>query len=86
MSGRGRRQPPDPGEGGVVQQLLAERRELMVEVERLRLQNADQREDPRVPRLEAEVGRLRSLLEQARSERDLYRAAVESALAQLADA
>ena len=66
-----------------MQQLLTERRALMIEVERLRLQNADLREDPRVAQLEAEVRRLRALLEQARTERDLYRTAVESALAQL---
>ncbi len=82
MSTRGRRRPPDAGDG-VVQQLLAERRELMVEVERLRLQNADLREDPRVARLEAEVGRLKQLLEQARAERDALRRGVEEALDQL---
>ncbi len=82
MSTGGRRRPPDAGDG-VVQKLLAERRELMVEVERLRLQNADLREDPRVARLEAEVGRLKQLLEQARAERDALRRGVEEALDQL---
>lgn len=83
MSTVGRKRPPEGGDGGIVQQLLAERRELMVEVERLRLQNAELHEDPRVGRLQAEVGRLKELLDQARSERDLLRAGVEAALEQL---
>ena len=83
MSTAGSRRPPEGGDGGIVQQLLAERRELMVEVERLRLQNADLREDPRVARLQAEVARLKELLEQARSERDVLRSGVEAALEQM---
>ena len=83
MSTGGSAQPPEGGDGAIVQQLLAERRQLMVEVERLRLQNAELREDPRVARLQAEVARLKQLLEDARTERDALRAGVEAAVAQL---
>ena len=75
-------------EGPVVQQLLAERRELMVAAERARLEAEDLRQragrhDPQVRRLEAEVARLKQLLEQARTERDELREGLEAAIDQL---
>jgi hypothetical protein len=85
-SGRSRRAPP-PSREEVVQGLLAERRELMVANERLRLEldelRGKARGDPRVPRLEAEVSRLRAALEEARAERDRLDAGVREALRQL---
>lgn len=69
----------------MVQQLLAERRELMVANERLRLEAEELRRtaaggDPRVPRLEAEVARLRALLEAARATREELEAGISDAL------
>lgn len=58
----------------------------MVEVERLRLRDADRVDDPRVARLESEVARLKTLLEQARSERDRLLLGVRQALDQLSEA
>ena len=80
--------PTQPPESSLVQSLLAEKRELMIAVERLKLENADLRKragrhDPRVSRLEEEVRRLREQLEQARAERDQLRASIEQALDQL---
>ena len=81
----------------LVQQLLAERRELKVTVERLRLELADVQgsssgPDPKVRELQAEVERLRYQLASARAEagnlRDQHaelRAGIEKALQQLAD-
>lgn len=71
-----------------MQRLLAERRELMVAAERVRLEAEDLRRragrhDPQIRRLEAEVARLKQLLEQARAERDELREGVEAALDQL---
>lgn len=65
----------------IVQQLLAERRELKVVAERLRLEIRDLsarvgRPDPRLRSLEAENRRLRDELASARNERDHYREAV----------
>ena len=88
------KEPTRPSES-VVQELLAERRELKVAVERMRLQLADAKSsadgpDPRVHELEAEVERLRFQLASARAEarlmrdeRDELRAGVESALEQM---
>jgi chromosome segregation ATPase len=88
------KEPTKPSES-VVQQLLAERRELRVAVERLKLELADLQgtaggPDPRVPELAAEVERLRYQLAQARAEarlmreeRDELRQGVEHALEQI---
>lgn len=86
MSSTGSRRPPSDAEPSLVQELLAERRELMVEVERLRLRDADLREDPRVARLQAEVARLKQLLDQARTERDVLARGLQQALDQLTEA
>ncbi len=72
----------------VVQELLAARRSLMVENERLRLEAEEARAlagrpDPSLERLEAENRRLREELESARAERDALQAGVESAVDQL---
>jgi chromosome segregation ATPase len=81
----------------VVQELLAERRELRVLLERARMELAESREgasgpDPRVKALDTEVERLRHQLANARAEanvlreeRDELRAGVERALEQLGD-
>ena len=71
-----------------MQRLLAERRELMVAAERARLEVEDLRRragrhDPEVRRLEADVVRLKQLLEQARAERDQLRQGIEDAVDQL---
>jgi chromosome segregation ATPase len=71
-----------------VQRLLAERRELMVAAERARLEAEDLRRragrhDPEVRRLQADVARLKQLLEQARAERDQLRQGIEDAVDQL---
>lgn len=60
----------------------------MVANERLRLEAEDLRRragrnDPRISRLEGEVARLKSLLEEARAARDELQAGIESALAAL---
>jgi capsule polysaccharide export protein KpsE/RkpR len=89
------KEPTKPSES-VVQDLLAERRELKVALERLKLDLADAQStaggpDPRVPELTAEVERLRHQLAQARAEarvlreeRDELRQGVEHALEQIA--
>jgi hypothetical protein len=72
---------PGTGEGpaadNLVQELLAERRELLVANERLRLELeeavAGSARNPRVRELEAEVRRLRHELEITRAERDELR-------------
>ena len=83
----------------LVQDLLAERRELKVAVERLKLQLADAEAagpgsgpDPRVRELQDEVERLRYQLASARAEatnmreeRDSLRAGIEKALEQLTE-
>jgi chromosome segregation ATPase len=71
-------EPTKPSES-VVQQLLAERRELKVGMERLRLELADARRssggpDPRVGSLQTEVARLRGQLDDTRAEVNLLRA------------
>jgi capsule polysaccharide export protein KpsE/RkpR len=89
------KEPTKPSES-LVQELLAERRELKVALERLRLELADVRSisggpDPRVRDLTAEVERLRYQLAHARAEaglmreeRDELRQGVEKALEQIA--
>lgn len=89
------REPTKPSES-LVQELLAERRELKVALERLKLELAEVRStvgapDPRVRELLAEVERLRYQLAQARAEaglmreeRDELRHGVEHALEQIA--
>jgi chromosome segregation ATPase len=79
----------------LVQELLAERRELKVALERLRLELDDMRSmsrgpDPRLSSLTAEVERLRFQLAHARAEatllreeRDELRQGVEKALEQI---
>jgi len=79
----------------LVQQLLAERRELKVAVERLKLDLADTRSnsggpDPRLRELQEEIERLRYQLASARAEvnrmredRDELRAGIERALEKL---
>jgi chromosome segregation ATPase len=85
------KEPTKPSES-LVQELLAERRELKVAVERLRLELEDVRgrsggPDPRLRDLGAEVERLRYQLAQSRAEagllreeRDELRLGVEKAL------
>jgi chromosome segregation ATPase len=89
------KEPTKPSES-LVQGLLAERRELKVALERLRLELDDVRKtsagpDPRVRDLTAEIERLRYHLAQARAEagllreeRDELRKGVEKALEQIA--
>jgi chromosome segregation ATPase len=89
------KEPTKPSES-LVQELLAERRELKVALERLRLELSEIRRttggpDPRVSGLAAEVERLRYQLAHARAEtnllrdeRDELRHGVERALAQIA--
>ncbi len=88
-------EPKKPSDS-LVQQLLAERRDLKVALERLRLELDEVRStsggpDPRVSGLAAEVERLRHQLAQARAEanvvrdqRDELRLGVERALEQIA--
>jgi chromosome segregation ATPase len=86
---------PAPPSESLVQQLLAERRELKVTVERLRLELAEVRTtsggaDPRLRELRVEIERLRYQLAATRAEaglmreeRDELRAGIEHALAQI---
>jgi chromosome segregation ATPase len=86
-------QPAD----SVVQSLLAERRSLMVALERARLELADAQgagtgPDPRLAELQTEMRRLRTQLDEARAEvnllrteRDELRDGIARALAQLKD-
>ncbi|HEY8863070.1 MAG TPA: hypothetical protein VIO37_02735 [Candidatus Dormibacteraeota bacterium] len=89
------KEPAKPSES-VVQPLLAERRELKVTVERLRLELAEAQgtggPDPRLRELQAEIERLRYQLASARAEaglmreeRDELRLGVERAIEQLAN-
>jgi chromosome segregation ATPase len=90
------REPTKPSDS-LVQQLLAERRELKVALERMRLELAELSRtasgpDPRVRGLEAEVERLRYQLASARAEvgnlrdeRDALVTGVERALDQMAN-
>jgi chromosome segregation ATPase len=89
------KEPTKPSES-LVQGLLAERRELKVALERLRIELEDMRRttggpDPRIRDLTAEIERLRYQLAQARAEaglmreeRDELRQGVEKALEQIA--
>ena len=89
------KEPTKPSES-LVQELLAERRDLKVALERLRLELADVRStssgpDPRVRDLTAEVERLRYQLAHLRAEagllrdeRDELRLGVRKALEQIA--
>jgi hypothetical protein len=70
-------QQPSPADS-VVQGLLAERRSLMVALERAKLELAEARgtaggPDPRVAELQAEVRRVRTQLDEARAEVHLLR-------------
>lgn len=88
--------PKKPAES-LVQELLAERRELKVLLERARMELAEAREgasgpDPRMKEFEAEVERLRHQLATVRAEatllreeRDELRTGIEKALEQLAN-
>jgi chromosome segregation ATPase len=85
------KEPSSPSET-LVQELLAERRELKVTVERLRLELEEARgrttgKDPRMDGMSAELERLRYQLASARAEaghmrdeRDALRAGIERAL------
>jgi chromosome segregation ATPase len=89
------KEPTKPSES-LVQELLAERRELKVALERMRMELEDIRStsggpDPRVRELATEVERLRYQLAHARAEagllreeRDELRQGVEKALEQIA--
>ncbi len=71
------KEPTRPSES-LVQQLLAERRELKVAVERLRLELEEARStsggpDPRLRDLQSEIERLRYQLASARAESGLMR-------------
>jgi len=89
------KEPTKPSES-LVQELLTERRELKVALERLRLELNDLRSasggpDPRVSDLTAEVERMRYQVAHARAEagllreeRDELRKGVETALEQIA--
>jgi chromosome segregation ATPase len=89
------KEPKKPSES-LVQELLAERRDLKVALERLRLELEEVRStssgpDPRLSALTAEVERLRYQLAHARAEagllrdeRDELRFGVEKALEQIA--
>ena len=89
------KEPTKPSDS-LVQQLLAERRELKVQVERLKLdlaesaQNSGGGPDPRIKELQEEVERLRYQLAssraeatQLREERDDLRTGIERALEQI---
>lgn len=83
MSTRTPRRPKPDGAGDtVVQDLLAERRELLIANERLRLElaeaTADDATNPRIRDLESEIRRLRRDLDKTRSERDLLHNALTS--------
>lgn len=72
------KQPADKPSDSLVQQLLTERRDLKVALERARLElaevqgNAGQ-QDPRVQQLQAELSRLRTQLDETRAEVNLLR-------------
>lgn len=87
------KEPTKPSEA-LVQDLLAERRQLKVAVERLKLELEDAGKnagpDPRVKELQDEIERLRYQLASARAEtnqlreeRDSLRAGIERALEQI---
>lgn len=71
------KEPGKPSES-LVQQLLAERRQLKVALERARLELADAQgnagdQDPRIPQLQTELTRLRTQLDETRAEVNLLR-------------
>ena len=71
------KEPGKPSES-LVQELLAERRQLKVALERARLEVADAQgsadnQDPRIPQLQAELARLRTQLDETRAEVNLLR-------------
>ncbi len=86
---------PDKPAESLVQQLLAERRQLKVALERARLEVEDAKgtaggPDPRVAQLQAELIRLRGQLDDTRAEvnllrteRDELRVGIEHAITQL---
>jgi len=83
---RARAGPPEAS--GLVQQLLSERRELLVANERLRLELQELRgrqagPDPAVRRMEEENARLRRELSAARAQLEAFEAGVQKAVAQL---
>jgi predicted nuclease with TOPRIM domain len=83
---RARAGPPEAS--GLVQQLLTEKRELLVANERLRLELAELRArqsgpDPRLRRLEEENARLRHELVAARAQLELLEEGVQKAVAVL---
>jgi len=71
------KEPGKPSES-LVQELLAERRQLKVALERARLELAEAQgnagdQDPRIPQLQAELSRLRTQLDETRAEVNLLR-------------
>lgn len=88
------KEPAKPSES-LVQDLLAERRQLKVALERARLELAEAQgnsgeQDARVPQLQAELTRLRMQLDETRAEvnllrteRDELRDGIAQAIAQL---
>lgn len=86
---------PDKPAESLVQQLLAERRELKVALERARLEVEDAKgsaggPDPRIAQLQAELTRLRTQLDDTRAEvnllrteRDELRTGITHAIAQM---
>ena len=88
------KEPAKPADS-LVQELLAERRELKIALERARLDLADMKgnaggPDPRVTQLQAELSRLRTHLDDTRAEvnllrteRDELREGIHHAIAQL---
>jgi chromosome segregation ATPase len=88
------KEPAKPADS-LVQQLLAERRELKVALERARIEMEDAKgsaggPDPRVAQLQAELTRLRTQLDDTRAEvnllkteRDELKEGVERVIAQL---
>ena len=88
------KEPAKPSES-LVQQLLAERRDLKVALERARLELAEVQgnagdQDPRIPELQAELARMRTQLDETRAEvnllrteRDELRDGIQHAIAQL---
>jgi chromosome segregation ATPase len=88
------KEPARPADS-LVQELLAERRELKVALERARLELADMQgsatgPDPRVAQLLAELSRMRTQLDDTRAEVNLLRAerdelrdGIEHAIAEL---
>jgi chromosome segregation ATPase len=88
------KEPAKPADS-LVQQLLAERRELKVALERARIEMEDAKgsaggPDPRVAQLQAELTRLRTQLDDTRAEvnllkteRDELKEGIERVIAQL---